>query len=99
MGKILLFSIDRTTHDGAPCNVSEGFVDESDIPPIDTWFYITKSYLYCWIPTLFVEKMQSAIDVEILDSYAWLENSNPGLNTRILSMITATMELPEAGNS
>src|SRR5689334_20081821 len=50
LGKILRFQIEITTVDGAPVAGSEGFVDLYDIPPIDTWFYITKWYLYCWIP-------------------------------------------------
>ncbi len=87
MGKILVFIIEVSTEDGAPVIESAGFVDESDIPPIDTWFYVTKEYLYCWIPTLFMEKMQSAIDVEILDSYAWLEIVDPSLNERLLDRI------------
>src|SRR6476620_1602113 len=68
LGKILRFQVNISTLDGAPITESEGFVDDADIPPIDTWFYSTKEYLYCWIPTLFVPKMQGAIDVEILDS-------------------------------
>ena len=83
LGKILKFQIDITTLDGAPCAES-GFVDEADIPPIDTWFYVTKKYLYCWIPTMFIEKMQDAIDVECLESYSWLETSNPNLNQNAL---------------
>ena len=86
MGKILKFEIDVTTHDGAPSSVS-GFVDESDIPPIDTWFYITKKYLYCWIPTIFTGKMQDVIDVEILGSYHWLEEINPEVNRQILARL------------
>ena len=76
MGRILQFQIDITTHDGAPC-AEDGFVDESDIPPIDTWFYITQKYLYCWIPTMFIEVMQRAIDVEIFGSYVWIDEIDP----------------------
>jgi len=82
LGKILRFEIDVTTHDGAPA-AELGFVDESDIPPIDTWFYVSKKYLYCWIPILFINKMQDAIDVEILGSYEWLEKLAPALNHEI----------------
>jgi hypothetical protein len=82
LGKILRFQIDVTIHDGAPA-AELGFVDESDIPPIDTWFYITKIYLYCWIPTLFINKMQDAVDVEFLDSYEWVEKIDPALNGEI----------------
>ena len=84
IGKILTFLIDITTYDGAPVSCSEGFVDEADIPPIDTWFYITKKHLYCWIPTVFIPKMQDAIDVEIFGSYEWLQDANPDLNKQIL---------------
>jgi hypothetical protein len=87
MGKIIRFQIDITTHDGAPCAESYGFIDESDIPPIDTWFFVTANYLFCWIPKVFIEKMQNAIDVEILDSYAWFEEINPRLNQGIIERL------------
>jgi hypothetical protein len=89
VGKILKFEIDITTHDGAPCAES-GFVDESDIPPIDTWFYITQKYLYCWIPTMFIDKMQEAIDVEIFGSYSWLEEIDPYLNIQIIKQLRSS---------
>jgi hypothetical protein len=88
LGKIIRFEIDITTHDGAPCAESYGFIDESDIPPIDTWFFVTANYLFCWIPKMFIEKMQNAIDVEILGSYRWLEEINPGLNQGIIERLS-----------
>ena len=93
LGQILEFDIDMTTHDGAPCSESEGFVDESDIPPIDTWFYITEHLLYCWIPNIFIEKMQAAIDVEIFDSYRWIKNSNPSLQIQIVDRLKAAYNI------
>lgn len=78
-GAILEFIIDITTKDGGPCWASKGFVDGADIPPIDTWFYFTKTRLYCWIPAIFIPLMQDAIAVEILDSYQWIHDSNPAL--------------------
>ena len=86
-GRILVFEIDITTYDGAPAANSAGFVDEADIPPIDTWFYITKKHLYCWIPTMFIPIMQDAIDVEIFGSYEWLQDVNPDLNKQILEEV------------
>jgi hypothetical protein len=76
MGRILKFESEATTYDGAAVAES-GFVDNGDCPPIDTWFYVTKRYLYCWIPTMFLEQMQNAIEVEPLDSYRWLDESDP----------------------
>ena len=93
LGQILEFDIDLTTHDGAPCAESEGFVDESDIPPIDTWFYLTKTKLYCWIPKLFIEKMQGAIDVEIFDSYRWIKDSNPSLQIQTADRLKAAYNI------
>jgi hypothetical protein len=75
-----------STHDGAPIAESKNFVDEADVPPIDTWFYLKRKYshsehlcrqsLFCWIPKKFEEVMQQAIDVEILDSYRWFDENN-----------------------
>jgi hypothetical protein len=32
--------------------------------------------LFCWIPKQFEEVMQAAINVEIFDSYSWLDNND-----------------------
>lgn len=87
LGRILAFEIDVTTHDGVPVFESAGFVDNSDIPPIDTWFFITHKYLYCWIPTLFIPQMQAAINVEMLDSYHWLDQWHPALSNRMMKRL------------
>lgn len=86
LGRILCFQTCITTHDGAPIIESRNFVDEGDIPPIDTWFYLKRNYfhskykseqsLFCWIPKEFEEVMQQAIDVEILDSYRWFDEND-----------------------
>ncbi len=86
LGSIVSFQTGITKHDGIPVVKSQGFVDESDVPPIDTWFYLKHNYyheeglceqvLFCWIPKAFVDKMQSAIDVEVLGSYQWLKQND-----------------------
>jgi hypothetical protein len=79
LGRILCFETMVTTHDGAAIAESSCFVDESDVPPIDTWFALEifprhdKVILYCWIPKEFELIMQRAIDVEPLGSYHWLD--------------------------
>jgi len=72
LGQILAFQIEVSTHDGAP-SAENGFVDNADIPPIDTWFYLANGFLYCWIPERFVTIMQDVINVEILGSYQWID--------------------------
>ena len=97
-GRILVFQTQITTQDGAPIADSEGFVDEGDIPPIDTWLFLKDGFyrhgydysdlaLFCWIPQEFEPKMQAAIDVEIFDSYDWLDELNPKLNSKILNSL------------
>lgn len=93
LGKIISFETCITTHDGAPIAESQFFVDESEVPPIDTWFYLKRNYdhgnrlcdlaLFCWIPKEFEELMQRAIDVEIFDSYRWVHQNDPALTTMI----------------
>lgn len=86
-GKLLAFEINISTIDGAPEVYSDSFVDNLDIPPIDTWFFVTSKYLYCWIPTMFIGKMQAAIDVEVLNSYTWLEEADPEFNQMIMEKL------------
>ncbi|MFC3336628.1 hypothetical protein [Flavobacterium palustre] len=86
LGRILSFQTCVTTHDGAPIVESRNFVDEGDVPPIDTWFYLKRNYfhsdykceqsLFCWIPKKFEKVIQQAIDVEILDSYRWFDEND-----------------------
>lgn len=93
LGRILTFNTCASTYDGAPIAESHGFTDNGDAPPIDTWFYLKSNYkhtgyncaqvLFCWIPKRFVPVMQSAFDVEILDSYRWLDENDAFLYERI----------------
>ena len=93
LGKILTFETCMTTHDGAPIVESRNFVDEGDIPPIDTWFYLKRNYLhsehrckqvlFCWIPKKFINVMQQAIDVEIFDSYRWFDENDKTIYEQI----------------
>lgn len=93
LGRILSFQTCVTTHDGAPIAESRCFLDEGDVPPIDTWFYLKRNYfhsdydcdqtLFCWIPKRFEAVMQQGIDVEILDSYRWFDENDNSIYRRI----------------
>lgn len=93
LGRILSFETCCSTHDGAAIAESRCFVDEGDIPPIDTWFYLKRDYyhsehccrqaLFCWIPKAFEKVMLAAADVEIFDSYRWLDENDMDTYYRI----------------
>jgi len=87
LGRVLYFHTQLTTHDGAAIVDSNCFVDESDVPPIDTWFYFDqeKAILFCWIPKKYESVMQAAIDVEIMNSYHWLDEAGPLTHQKIVT--------------
>lgn len=83
LGRILCFETCLTTHDGAAIVASNCFLDESDVPPIDTWFYIEEfeqsnqdPILYCWIPKEFESVIEKGIYVEMMGSYSWVEETS-----------------------
>jgi len=91
LGRILYFENQVTTHDGTAIVHSDCFVDESDVPPIDTWLYFDaeKGNLFCWIPRELERVMQKAIDVEMLDSYHWLDKEGPRTHAKIVAAMTS----------
>ena len=76
-GKILVSQIDLTVVDGVSEAHSLGFIDKYDMPPIDTWFYITQTkesrLLFAWIPDGFVNYVNKAIAVNCVDCINWFE--------------------------
>jgi len=96
-GKILLFETEVTTNDGVTTFNTNGFIDDWDVPPIDCWFFLARSYwcstgnlaLFSWIPKAYIPIMQEGIDVEILGSYAWLQDVDQDLNDRLLRHVAS----------
>lgn len=78
-GKIVAHEINATVTDGASEANSQGYVDVYDLPPVDTWIYLTAGIsgsnpvLYCWVPAPFVAAMQGAIDVSCIGNYEWAD--------------------------
>jgi hypothetical protein len=98
LGRILYLETDLTTCDGAAEFQSNGFIDGSDVPPIDTWFYLDQDIrrqdrrvpnLFCCIPKKFEPIMEEAIRVEIFDSYHWLDESGPLTHQQIVAAMSA----------
>jgi hypothetical protein len=92
-GRLLLFDPFCSTGDGLSAGDSEGFFDQDDNPPWDTFlqYFIdprddkTNGFsraalcdgVICWIPGPFVKLADDGIRCNVLGSIKWL--SNPGL--------------------
>ena len=76
-GDVLIAQIDCTVCDGACEHESLGLIDLYDMPPIDTWFYLTKSnegrLLYCWIPDSVKRHAEDAVAVNCVDCIRWFD--------------------------
>lgn len=77
-GKILVIKYGENISDGAAEPETDGFFDEWDLPPIDTWFYNDYSVarggiLFAWIPEKFIELADKAIEVQFLNILNWFE--------------------------
>ncbi len=81
-GRILMVEYDLNIADGASAVESEGFVDEMDFPPIDTWFYRAHNgnngwVLFSWVPQQFTSFADKAIAVHFLNILHWFEDWAP----------------------
>jgi len=79
---------------GLPIIGSSCFFDESDVPPIDTWFYLERALnsnqrptLFCWIPSEFEDVVKGGIKIEMMDSYSWLDEKDPPFYHKIMDML------------
>lgn len=83
-GKILVVEYGMNIPDGAVEVETEGFFDEWDLPPIDTWFYNDYNpgrggILFAWIPEQFTDLADKAIAVHFLDIMHWFIMPNKWL--------------------
>jgi hypothetical protein len=80
-GKILTSYVYYSVTDGASEDESKGIIDIYDLPPIDTWFYTTKTkkseVLFSWIPEHFVPLTHKGILVNCVDCFGWFEDCFP----------------------
>ncbi len=80
-GDILVSQIDCTVIDGASEVQSLGLIDIYDMPPIDTWFYLTRSkesrLLFAWIPADFKHYANEAVLVNCVNCINWFEKWYP----------------------
>src|SRR5262249_55244756 len=83
-GRFLVWYRDLTVDDGVGAIVTNGYLDESDMPPWDTWIcYVDQTtdakaaagYLLSWVPSEFVTSVQNAITSNAYDALVWLRGS------------------------
>lgn len=98
LGRIMGFNVFQSIPDGAPIDESNGFVDNYDIPPIDSWVYYKPNFnsthneypysnvneiLFTWIPYEAIKIINKTMEVEALKSYFWLDEHYPNIQNRI----------------
>ncbi len=86
-GRVMYFDAISTTCDGAPEDVSAGYVDIADTPPWDTWlslgqqlntinffkigFELPNDFLVAWVPESHYYFANVALEVAPLDNFEW----------------------------
>ncbi len=80
LGRILVFEVDISLVDGAACTATNGFFDDDNTPPWDTWFaYLvpeipaSRDMLLSWIPNEFVPIIDYGIYVNPEECIYWLK--------------------------
>jgi hypothetical protein len=80
-GEIIISRVDETVLDGASAVSSYYLFDDYDLPPIDTWFYLTsnnkKRLLFAWIPHAYMYDANEAVDVNCMDCIGWFKDWYP----------------------
>jgi hypothetical protein len=74
-GAILIYRTNRTVYDGASEVASEGFFDDHDAPPWDTWFHYREGKLFSWVPAVLMPLAQAGIDANPARCIEWAERS------------------------
>ena len=74
-GSILIYIPNDTLFDGASEVASEGFFDDYDAPPWDSWFHYQQRKLFAWIPSVLIPLAQAGIDANCVQCIEWAERS------------------------
>jgi hypothetical protein len=72
-GKLLLYTPDETLSDGAARVASEGFFDDDNLPPWDTWVAFSRGILLSWVPPQLIPLAQVGIDVNPEVCIRWMD--------------------------
>jgi hypothetical protein len=80
-GRLLGWERDTTIDDGVGEAETHGFLDESDMPPWDTWIAYSDGHraaglLVSWVPEVFVPSVDAAVRYNAYDALYWLSDSD-----------------------
>lgn len=70
-GCILIYRTNATVYDGAAEVASEGFFDDHDVPPWDTWFHFRGGKLFSWVPSVLMPLAQAGIEANDVHCIEW----------------------------
>ena len=73
-GRLFAFLPLLTLFDGVSEDETEGFIDETNTPPWDTWVTMIDDVLISWIPPSMIQRVQSAIVCNAEECIAWLSD-------------------------
>jgi hypothetical protein len=74
-GAILIYRTNQTVYDGASEVASEGYFDDHDAPPWDTWFHYGEGKLFSWVPSILMPLAQAGIDANPAHCIEWADGS------------------------
>jgi hypothetical protein len=79
-GRLLVWQRDDTIDDRAGQAETSGYLDESDMPPWDTWVaYVDaeriSGYLVSWVPAIFIDAVERAIAINAYGALYWLKGT------------------------
>ena len=80
-GRVLGFELDASFVDGVAAAETNGFFDDNDLPPWDTWIAFravdgwSSPVLLSWVPDELVPLVDRGIVVHMCDAFRWVEMS------------------------
>jgi hypothetical protein len=72
-GRLLIYELEFSVHDGASEYMSKGYFDEQDAPPWDTWICYAGPQLISWVPPSLLGLVQAGISANPVDCIRFAE--------------------------
>jgi hypothetical protein len=73
-GRLLAFYPQDTICDGLAAIESDGFFDQANVPPWDTWVYFIDDFLISFVPQPFISNVECGLITNVEECIVWLRN-------------------------